>query len=168
MVLWIKKYHKKTGALLDIKRAQAPIHIPFFSSKLATHNALLGYRNSPCWTPCVIFGSKWPISHCDPPSYCDNFTQYKNKVKHFLLTFRLSQTPHIAKVKIKVFLFVFVLGKVVATQRWFVVNLRVMWPEGSTRVNPVQQFRDPSLISALAGTSIVNASPHIFLAFIWA
>ena len=22
--------------------------------------------------PCVIFVSFWPISHCDPPSYCDN------------------------------------------------------------------------------------------------
>ena len=59
----------------------------------------------------VIFGSFWPISHCDPPLYCDNFTAYKNKVKHFLLTVGLSQTPHIAKVKIKWFLFVFVLGK---------------------------------------------------------
>ena len=85
--------------------------------------------------PCVIFGSFWPISHCDPPSYCDNFTAYKNKVKHFLLTVGLSQTPpHIVKVKRKCLLFVFVWGKVDATQRWFVVNLRVMWPEGSTRV----------------------------------
>ena len=76
----------------------------------------------------VIFGLFWPISHCDPPSYCYHFTAFKNKVKHFILTVGLCQTPHITKVKRKCFLFVFVLGKVVATQRWF------MWHEGSTRV----------------------------------
>ena len=27
-----------------------PLHIPLFSFKLAAHNALLGYRNSPCLT----------------------------------------------------------------------------------------------------------------------
>ena len=59
------------------------------------------------------------------PAYAHNFTAYKNKVKHFLLTVGLSQTPHIAKAKIKCFLFVFVLGKVVATQRWFVVLLHI-------------------------------------------
>ena len=31
----------------------------------------------------------------------------------------------------------------------------------------VLQFRDASLISAFAGTSIVNASKHIFFALIW-
>ena len=30
--------------------AQGPIQISFFSFKLAVHNALLGYRNSPCLT----------------------------------------------------------------------------------------------------------------------
>ena len=30
-----------------------------------------------------------PSGHNDPSSCCDNFTQYKNKVKHFLLTFAL-------------------------------------------------------------------------------
>ena len=54
----------------------------------------------------VIFGLFWPISHCDPPSYCYHFTAFKNKVKHFILTVGLCQTPHITKVKRKCFLFV--------------------------------------------------------------
>ena len=44
--------------------------------------------------PCVIFGSLWPTS------YCDNFTAYQNKIKHFLLTAGLSQIPHISKRKL--------------------------------------------------------------------
>ena len=46
--------------------------------------------------------------HCDPRSYCDNFTSYKNKAKYFLFTIGLCQIPHIAKVKRNSFLFVFV------------------------------------------------------------
>ena len=74
--------------------------------------------------PCVIFRSLWPFSHCDP--CCDNCTSYKNKVKHFLLTVGLSHTSHSANVKRKYFLFVFVLGKIVAAEWWVVVNLRVI------------------------------------------
>ena len=107
----------KAFAILSLDSGEFWIEIPMRYGWMWHRAVVLNY--------CVIFGSLWPFSHCDPPTCCDNFTSYKNKVKHFLLTFGLSHTRHSTKVKIKSFLFVFVSGQVVAAQLWVVVNLQV-------------------------------------------
>ena len=60
--------------------------------------------------------------HNDPSLFCDNCTQYKNKVEHFLLTFALWGVLRQRNAEKKKLHFAFVLGKVVATRRWVTIT----------------------------------------------